>query len=277
MFKVLQNLVVGTLFFGALAIVAHFTIFSESGPFASRGKQMVLYFSNADGIKVGSRVTVLGVPSGSVVDVALVPVDADNRRVPSDSPRRVSHKVAVTIELKQDVIFYENYRVAIKGESLLSDKMVAIDPGFAIDGRTGQRYARVDIFSVSARELEENKTTALEEELRHRETAVQRGEKPFVDLQGEAASDPVAGISELIEENRENVRLTLDNIASITGKINRGRGTIGRLVNDDDLHRNANTLLTDAQIVVKELRESLEDTREQAPVTSFLRAALTAF
>lgn len=277
MFKLLQNLVVGTLFFGALAIVAHFTIFSESGPFASRGKQMVLYFSNADGIKVGSRVTVLGVPSGSVIDVALVPVDAENHRVPPDSPNRVSHKVAVTIELKQDVIFYENYRVAIKGESLLSDKMVAIDPGFAIDSRNGHRYARVDIFSVSAQELKEHKTTALEEELRHRETSVQRGEKPFVDLQGEAASDPVAGISELIEENRVNVRRTLDNIASITGKINRGEGTIGHLVNDDDLHRNANTLLSDAQVVVKELRESLEDTREQAPVTSFLRAALTAF
>ena len=81
----------------------------------------------------------------------------------------------------------------------------------------------------------------------------------------------------MISENRRNVRETIENIRSITGKINNGNGTLGLLVNDDELHANANTLVTDAQTVVNELRESLEDTREQAPVTSFVRAALTAF
>lgn len=31
---------------------------------------------------------------------------------------------------------------------------------------------------------------------------------------------------------------TLENVASITGKVNDGEGTVGKLVNDDDLHRN---------------------------------------
>ncbi len=75
----------------------------------------------------------------------------------------------------------------------------------------------------------------------------------------------------------KNVRITLENLRDITDKVNKGQGTLGILINDDELHRNASTLLSDAQIVVREVREGLEDTREQAPVNSFVRAALTAF
>jgi phospholipid/cholesterol/gamma-HCH transport system substrate-binding protein len=105
----------------------------------------------------------------------------------------------------------------------------------------------------------------------------QESEQAITVLQGQNAGDPVAGLAEMISENRDDVRRTIQNVAEITDKINNGRGTIGLLINDNQLHENATTLVTDARLVVRELRESLEDTREQAPVTSFIRAALTAF
>lgn len=273
--KLLQNLLVGLLFFGALAIVGHFTIFSTSGPFASQGSNMVLYFDNADGIKAGSKVTVLGVPSGSVADVALVPVDKENRVVPYNSPETVGQRVAITVELRRPVVFYKNYAVAIKSESLLGGKLVAIDPGTALDRKTQKPFERVEIKAYSPQDLANLDTTALDQEMKRRALSPQMA--AFTDLQGTTAGDPVAGLAEILEDNRGNVKRTLDNLAQITDKVNNGKGTVGRLINDDELHRNASTLLTDAQIVIKELRESLEDTREQAPVTSFIRAALTAF
>ena len=273
--KWLQNILVGLLFFGALAIIGHFTIFSTSGPFAASGSRMVLYFDNADGIKDGSKVTVLGVSSGSVSNVALVPVNRDNRVVAYDSKEIVGQRVAITVELVRPVVFYKNYAVAIKSESLLGGKLVAIDPGTALDRKTQKPLERLDIKSYTPGELKQQSTTALDMEIKRRSLAPQLA--AFNDLQGTTTGDPVAGLAEILEDNRGNVKRTLDNIAQITDKINTGRGTVGRLINDDELHRNASTLLTDAQIVIKELRESLEDTREQAPVTSFIRAALTAF
>ena len=56
----------------------------------------------------------------------------------------------------------------------------------------------------------------------------------------------------------------------ISDKINYGQGTIGKLINKDNIHAQTDQL-------VKELRETIEDAREQAPITSFIKAALTAF
>ncbi len=89
------------------------------------------------------------------------------------------------------------------------------------------------------------------------------------DLRGEL-DDPLLAISRLIEENRSNVSTTMRNLKDITEKINSGQGTVGKLLNDKKLHDDAGNLFRQAS-------EVIEDAREQAPITSFIRAALTAF
>lgn len=270
--KWLQNVIVGILFFGALVILGYFTIISDSGPFARRGLKMVVFFENTEGIKEGSRVTVLGVPMGRISSIDLVAIDEKEEPVKSDSPERVGQKVAVTIDLKYPVSFYSNYYITLKNESIISGKVLSIDPGFFKDPRSGKLYERLPVMVMTDEELKEKDMTALDYFL-----ARQKADQTAVNLIGESTGDPLAGLSELISENRADVRQTIKNIESITNKINTGDGTLGQLVNNDELHRNANTLVTDAQVVVREMRESLEDTREQAPVNSFIRAALTAF
>ncbi len=49
-----------------------------------------------------------------------------------------------------------------------------------------------------------------------------------------------------------------------------GQGTLGKLVNENKVYNNADDL-------IKELKDTMEDAREQAPITSFIRAALLAF
>jgi len=96
--------------------------------------------------------------------------------------------------------------------------------------------------------------------------------KPLEDLdelRGEL-DDPLAAISRLIEENRGDINLAVRNLKEITDKINRGQGTVGALLNDKKLHDDAGNLFRQAS-------EVIEDAREQAPITSFIRAALTAF
>ena len=82
--------------------------------------------------------------------------------------------------------------------------------------------------------------------------------------------DPFDSISNVIEDNRENIKVTIRNLRSFSEKLNSGQGTISKLLTDDKIANQASDLL-------EQLRETIEDAREQAPVTSFIRAALTAF
>ncbi|HON77852.1 MAG TPA: MlaD family protein [Spirochaetota bacterium] len=144
-------------------------------------------------------------------------------------------RVLVSLSMNRKFRLYKGYTIKIRSESTLGGRYVGINPGKSV----------VD--------------DVANEEIHSREY-----------LNGTALPDPLSMLSEFISENRENVYATIQNIRDITHKINSGQGTLGKLINDDRIHDNADGL-------VKELRDAIEDTREQAPITSFLRAALTAF
>lgn len=68
----------------------------------------------------------------------------------------------------------------------------------------------------------------------------------------------------------DDVRKILANAERMTDAIASGRGTIGRLLMDD-------RLVTEAERLVVEIRESIEDVREQAPINAFIAAVFQAF
>ena len=254
--KLITSLLVGGLFFSALGVIGYFTIITEGGPLKKEGKSVKIFFPNAEGIKIGNKVTVQGVPYGYVSRVDLIQLDSEGRPLQSGEAG-IMTRVQVTLVLSGPLVLYENYDIKIKNESLLSGRVISIDPGSAyqLDPKTHEvklgssPVSPVDLYATDYK----NK------------------------LRGRTNEDPLVSLSELIAENRNDIRRTVSNIAEITTKINTGQGSLGKLINNDDLHANVNTTLTDAQIVLRELREGLEDTREQAPVTSFIRAALSAF
>ena len=145
------------------------------------------------------------------------------------------HLVVVRMKMFTDFTLYENYAIKIKSDSLLGKKFVGIYPGSPYDANG------VALAEVEGRE----------------------------DLPGRY-EDAMGALTELIEENRENIHASIRNIRDITAKINAGQGTVARLINEDRVYSQTDEL-------VKELRETIEDAREQAPITSFIRAALTAF
>lgn len=145
------------------------------------------------------------------------------------------HQVLVKLRMFTRFTLYENYSIKIKSDSLLGKKFIGIFPGTPYDGKgVGQAI-------ITERE----------------------------NLPGKY-EDAIGALGEVIDENRENIYASIRNIREITEKINVGRGTIGKLLNEDKINNQT-------QELVKELRETIEDAREQAPITSFIRAALTAF
>jgi phospholipid/cholesterol/gamma-HCH transport system substrate-binding protein len=144
-------------------------------------------------------------------------------------------KITVTMKLFRTFNIYGNYRILLKNQTALGGRIIVIYPGSPeVDG---------DIFETV---------------------------DSMNNLAGITIGDPLTKISEVIDENRENIKVAIENFSEFSEKVNKGEGTIGKLVNKDTLHEDTGNL-------IKELRDTVEDTREQAPVTSFIRAALTAF
>lgn len=60
----------------------------------------------------------------------------------------------------------------------------------------------------------------------------------------------------------ENLESTAANLKEISAKINSGEGTIGKLINDDSLYK-------DARRVINNLEASIDDYRETSPIVTF--------
>jgi phospholipid/cholesterol/gamma-HCH transport system substrate-binding protein len=83
--------------------------------------------------------------------------------------------------------------------------------------------------------------------------------------------ETLARMDRILEENRANLKSTVtnadeiseklkttaDNLNSITGKIDTGQGTIGKLLNDDETHKNLNDALTSVKTGVESLSQTL--------------------
>jgi phospholipid/cholesterol/gamma-HCH transport system substrate-binding protein len=145
------------------------------------------------------------------------------------------HQVLVKLKMFTEFTLYQNFSIKIKSDSLLGKKFIGISPGSPYDKKGVAQVVVTDRENLPGK-----------------------------------YEDVLGSLTELIDENRDNIYASIRNLRDITDKINAGKGTIGKLINEDKLAQQTVDL-------VKELRETIEDAREQAPITSFLRAALTAF
>ena len=154
----------------------------------------------------------------------------------------VNGKIIVTLKLYRVFDLYTNYQILITNQSALGGKIILINPGAAnVKGKSFEIVSSLE------------------------------------NLRGQSIGDPLTKISEVIDENREDIRAAVKNITDFSEKINKGDGTISKLVNEDTVHKDADNLLKDAKETMKQARDTLEDSREQAPVTSFIRALFTFF
>ncbi len=214
---------VGMLVIVSIAFVAYYTIIRRVDQFTDYSYKLKISFNNAEGLRKGSKVRILGVDLGRVKELKVM-----------------DHIVMVDVSLEKSVPLYKNYHIEIRNESAIGGKYVSIHPG-------------TDTNPIVLKEF--------------------NGQL----LQGVSYKDPFTSMSELIDENRANVNETIKNIRNITQKVNTGQGTLGKLVNDSEAYNEVNNLVERSENLLGEVREGIEDAREQAPVTSFLRTILTVF
>jgi phospholipid/cholesterol/gamma-HCH transport system substrate-binding protein len=148
-------------------------------------------------------------------------------------------KVVVRFKFTTDSPFYEDYTLKIRQESIMSGRYLDVYPGTP---GTREKPHQIVMF-----------------------------DQP---LSGKGPTDVIALLEDMLSENRSDIRSSVTNIKQmsaslkdVTDKINKGQGTLGKLVNEDQTQ--------DAKALIQEVRDTVEDAREQAPVTSFIRSVLT--
>ena len=72
----------------------------------------------------------------------------------------------------------------------------------------------------------------------------------------------LTNLSDLIEQNRSQLDQIAENVASITGKLDRGTGTFGLLLNDSSLYDRANAALGDVRQAVHDIGQVTHDLSE---------------
>jgi phospholipid/cholesterol/gamma-HCH transport system substrate-binding protein len=181
-------------------------------------------FRDVQGLDVGGDVLLAGIKVGRV----------DSMQI---EDRHVLVKMAIDqgYEVKKDSIARLEFR-ALSGDryiaiSLGSPTASPARPGDVIEGDTPASFADVvDQLSTVAENV-----SLLTESLRTNSERL------------------LANLADLVEQNREALGDTAQHLASITGKLDRGTGTLGLLLNDPALYERATAAVGDVQQSVRDL------------------------
>jgi phospholipid/cholesterol/gamma-HCH transport system substrate-binding protein len=82
--------------------------------------------------------------------------------------------------------------------------------------------------------------------------------------------DQTGGSVEGLKDVVDNTKKITAELATLAANVNAGKGSVGKLLVDDAVYVEAKGLL-------KELRETVQDLREQAPINSFIGVVFSAF
>ncbi len=86
------------------------------------------------------------------------------------------------------------------------------------------------------------------------------------------AAEIVREVRVAVQQRRllANLESTVSNLEAITDRINRGEGSVGKLINDDTLYEDMNRLVNEARV-------ALDDLRELSPIGTFSSVLFGAF
>ncbi len=231
---------VGLTFFGFMAFVGNVTIVNQK---ENRMRTPVYYplrLETAEGLKVGARVQILGVPAGAVDSLYYMDPESGG-----------DGTVVAILAITEPVTFYPDYRIITRYPTALAAKEVEVDPGSSRNGKQplGPRY-------LDSKEVVLLKRTG----------AMPEGSM----LQAANFDDPLYQVAVVLTENRKSLRRITRNLQEITTKINQGNGTLSAILNRPDLAEGTNNVLKGGIVLIQEIREGVEDTRESRTGIDFL-------
>jgi len=227
--------------FFALALVAAIIIIEMIGglEFLKHGTHIHARFDNVLELKQGDPVKMAGVQIGRVeaIDIA-------------------GDKVEVFMKIsRRDAAIHTDSKAAIKFAGLMGQNYVSIDFGsskspLAAEGAELATMEQTDLSALMAR-------------MEKVASGVEGMTKQF---SGDGFGNMLGPITDFLKDNKDKLSATITNIEAITSQVAQGKGTVGRLINDDALYisalgtvTNFNDTATDIKSIVGEAKAVMGD------------------
>lgn len=115
-----------------------------------------------------------------------------------DSTAKIDYRITVTLKMDEELKLRQGFSIEIQDSTLLGGKVVVIEPGPA------------DAVALS----------------------------DYSDLPGTVGRNALNSIGDLVEENRASVARIVKNFDTVVADLQAGKGTIGRLLHDEELATN---------------------------------------
>lgn len=247
----------GLFFWIAMLLLFVYTIILPSENDRRAHIYMPVILKSAQGLREGSRVTVLGVEKGTVLHLTYLPVDRFGSIVTEEkSGEQYGQKVLAILHLTDPVELWPDYRISTRYTTVISDKVVDIDPGSG-------SVSEIIPFS----NLSPNEVFYLMKQGR-----ISLASKRIPEAQN--FDDPLTAVAEVLAENRIGLRQIIRNLREITDKINSGQGTIAALINDDRLIVGVQQTLLETDGLVRDGRDLYESLRESRASVDLLEGYL---
>jgi phospholipid/cholesterol/gamma-HCH transport system substrate-binding protein len=244
---------VGVFVIGGLLLftVGLFMIGDRQMAFA---RKFTLYteFTKITGLQKGTIVRVSGAKAGTIKDIQV--------------PPRPGGKFRVQIEVTEDL------HPIVRADSLAT---------IQTEGLVGGTYLAIGAGTATAAPVPENSTIPSQEPFEIADLMKQMGDtvkkvNETIDLLTgdvqeaiQSIGDTVDNANQLITDVTDDVKTMASAGARITGDaaeiadtIRNGKGTIGRLVNDDELYQHASAVAKQAEQIATDARHVVEETRQ---------------
>ena len=206
------ELKVGAFVLSAFLVLSFFVASISNISFGEKGWPLQAVFNFANGIKESAPVRLAGIEVGLVKKIQVFTDTADLRI-----------KVRVDAWIKEGVNIPSDSKIMINQLGLLGEKYIEIMPGTAKD------FIKPNTVIVGKDPIPVERVTEQVNELADKFSVTM--EKVNKDL--------------LSAKNQEAFSGTLKGLNDLLAKINRGEGTVGRLLADDSIYRNVNDLTAD--------------------------------
>jgi phospholipid/cholesterol/gamma-HCH transport system substrate-binding protein len=290
-----SELAVGITILASLAVFLGTTLRLGGCSFVERpGAHIAARFDDAAGVEARSPVLIAGVRVGEVERVELeagrarlvLRIDPGRAEVPIDSTVAIRSR-GLLGERVVEIVPGGSDHLAASGDTLTrtleAPDLDRLLDSLALVSEDIREVTRSLRLVLGGPEGEEN-LAGMVDDLR----AVSRGVRALVEenderlanvmLNLESFSSDLARISEdngqtlsdlLQNFAQTSVRMqeAVESLAVVSARVERGEGTLGKLVSDEKLYAEARASLEDLRLALREVRRAAEEAQEQLPVT----------
>ncbi len=246
-------------------------------------------FSNINGLGVGTRVMFAGKPVGEVVAIQEIP---NARKEPSDTLGRV-YFYQLTIKVDSSITLYNTDEITIQTSGLLGEKSIGIIPATPKPGVIIRPIKKEPIYAQSADPIEtafyqlsnlavsmgktfdylhcwlekngdslSHAVTAFGNTMDQADKTLQKVNNSQIIEEAEKGITQFAQTMERmqnsIKELQEghfftNLNAISSNVSQTTNSIATGKGTLGKLIEQDDMYMQVTSLFTKADTVMNDI------------------------